>query len=300
MARGSNKPIKLPSGSWRIRWLDGGRNRQSATFESYREAEAALRVRQVQSNDERAHGAPAPAPVRTFAELCDYWVAVRAVEKRSAKTDESFIRSHLRPAFGVRPLAEIGTASVDEYRAARRHLKPKTINLHLTLLISMLNVAVELEWIASRPRIRKPKVQLFPTDFRYLVNSAEVRRFLSAAREIDEDVFALYATAVYTGLRAGELAGLRWDDVSFERRLITVQRSYGGLTKGGEVRHVPILDPVLPVLRRLRSPGVLQTSYRPSIHDCSLNRSGRARGSSGIMSFQLVHSPRSLAIAVSS
>jgi len=45
---------------------------------------------------------------------------------------------------------------------------------------------------------------------------------------------------------------------------------------------------------------VLQTSYRPSIHDCSLNRSGRARGSSGIMSFQLVHSPRSLAIAVSS
>jgi len=88
--------------------------------------------------------------------------------------------------------------AIDEHRAARRHLKPKTINLHLTLLISMLNVAVELGWIASRPRIRKPKVSLFPTDFRCLVSTAEVRRFLSAAREIDEDV---QACAIRTRVR---------------------------------------------------------------------------------------------------
>lgn len=60
-------------------------------------------------------------------------------------------------------------------------------------------------------------------------------------------------------MRKGELAGLRWDDVDFERRLITVQRSYHGPTKAGDVRYVPILDPLLPVLRdwRLRCPGDL-------------------------------------------
>jgi len=58
--------------------------------------------------------------------------------------------------------------------------------------------------------------------------------------------------------------------------------------------------PSIPEIEAAHHATELQTSYRPSIHDCSLNRSGRARGSSGIMSFQLVHSPRSLAIAVSS
>jgi len=59
----------------------------------------------------------------------------------------------------------------------------------------------------------------------------------------------LYATAIYTGMRAGELAGLRREDIDLERRLITVQRSFDGPTKSGDVRYVPILDPLLPVLR---------------------------------------------------
>jgi integrase len=79
------------------------------------------------------------------------------------------------------------------------------------------------------------------------------------ARDEGEDVFTLYATAIYTGMREGELGGLRWEDVNFERRIITVQRSFEGPTKAGDVRYVPIMDPLLPVLRdwRLRCPGTL-------------------------------------------
>ncbi|MBV9949395.1 MAG: hypothetical protein JOZ69_21310, partial [Myxococcales bacterium] len=53
--------------------------------------------------------------------------------------------------------------------------------------------------------------------------------------------------------------GQRWPDVDLERRLITVQRSFDGPTKSDRVRYVPILDPLLPVLRasRLRHPGRL-------------------------------------------
>jgi integrase len=73
-----------------------------------------------------------------------------------------------------------------------------------------------------------------------------------ATLEEGEAIHALYATAVYTGLRFGELAGLRWDAIDFERRLITVAGSYdGGLgsTKGGETRFAPIVDALLPALR---------------------------------------------------
>lgn len=62
----------------------------------------------------------------------------------------------------------------------------------------------------------------------------------------------VYSTAVRTGMRAGELAGLEWADVNFEQRLITVQRSFEGLTKSGEVRLIPILDVLLPELRAWR------------------------------------------------
>ena len=87
----------------------------------------------------------------------------------------------------------------------------------------------------------------------------EIRRFLVAAEDEGENVYILYATALYTGMREGELAGLRWDDVNFDTRLITVQRSFDGPTKAGDVRYVPLLDVLLPVLRqwRLRCPGPL-------------------------------------------
>jgi integrase len=86
-----------------------------------------------------------------------------------------------------------------------------------------------------------------------------VRRFLDAATQEGELVVAVYVAAVYTGMREGELAGLHWADVDLERRLITVQRSFKGPTKADDVRYVPILDPLLPVLRswRLRCPGTL-------------------------------------------
>jgi hypothetical protein len=87
-----------------------------------------------------------------------------------------------------------------------------------------------------------------------------------------ESVFVLYALAIFTGMRAGEIAALEWSDVDLDRRLITVQRSFDGPTKSGKLRHVPILDPLLPVLRawRLRHPGQLVftnelgTMFKPS------------------------------------
>ncbi|HTQ07281.1 MAG TPA: tyrosine-type recombinase/integrase, partial [Polyangiaceae bacterium] len=149
-------------------------------------------------------------------------------------------------------LHEIGVAQVDQFVVQRAHLSKKTIANLLTLLGSMLTVAKDLGWLAESPRIRKPRIQIFSSDFSYLRSDEEVQRFLAAARAEPGMVFDFYAVAVYTGMRAGELAGLHWGDVSLEQRLITVQRSFLGPTKAGDARHVPILDPVLPVLRDRR------------------------------------------------
>ena len=205
-------------GRWRIRWIDADGRRRSATFDSHREADVALLCNQLEAEEVR-RGLRSPVqPDRTFAELAEQWMNHRAAHKRSGNSDRSMIARHLAPAFGERRLLEITVAKVDGLKTVLlSRLSVKTAHNILTLLVAMLNYAVDLGWLATAPRIRKPKVVHNPHDDRLLRTKGEIRRFLRTAREEGDAVFAMYATALYTGMRAGELAGLKWSCVSQAR-----------------------------------------------------------------------------------
>lgn len=263
-----SKPFRIEGKSgWWIRYTDEFGKRRKKSFEAHAAAEAALSLEKARVTEvKRGLRDPTP-PTKLYADLANYWEEFKVPQKRSGSDDTSMMKAHLRPFFaesGLK-LADIGVAAVDRYIAEKmmglkgKPIGIKTINNHLTLLITQLNLAFELRWIARMPRIKKPKFRLFDSDYSYLRTKDEIRRLLVAAEGEGENVLVLYSTAVYTGMRAGELAGLRWDDVSFETRLIAVQRSFEGPTKAGDVRYVPILDVLLPVLRRwrLKCPGQL-------------------------------------------
>ena len=244
---------------WRVRWVDENGKRRSAVYKTYEEAKFWQSKYETEAGEIK-RGLRAATPTdRGFDVLCEYWLINHSSQKRSERSDRSIINVHLRPTFGKLSIREIGVEKVMEYRRARSNLNIKTVHNHLTLLISMLNVAVELKWLATAPKIKKPKISQNGEEFRYLKAREEIERFLKAARTEEDDVFVLYFTAIHTGMRQGELAGLRWSDVELhpEKRRITVQRSFNGPTKGGEVRYIPILSPLLTVLRewRKRCPG---------------------------------------------
>jgi len=218
---------------WRVRWIDHLGKRRGALFDKHADADLALR--RVQSNVDRVRTgelAP-PPPQKTFNDLADYWEKYRLPLKRSQKDDKSILKRHLRPLFGATRLSKITVAHVDEFVRTRANLSPKTTHNHLTLLIAMLNVAIDLGWLLRKPRIKKPRLTW--DDYKYLKTEDEIRRFMEAAEEEDDGVLAFYCTAVYTGMRAGEICGLRWEDVDLERRLITVLRSYDKATKTGDI-----------------------------------------------------------------
>jgi integrase len=245
------KPRKHGTG-WRIRWTDESGRRQSAVFENYRDAEFALKRHIVEVEEVERCLKLGAAPKKRFSELCDYYFKFYTSQKRDSGRDRTVIYRHLCPFFGPMYLHEIG-ARVAEYKTAKEHLNKKTLHNHLTLLITMLRVAhLELNWLSTLPRIKKPTLKLFDKDFCYLKTDGEIRRFLLAAKEVHETAYYLYAFTIYTGLRAGEVAGLRWADVDFERRLISVCRSYDGPTKSNETRHVPITNVLLPLLKEWR------------------------------------------------
>lgn len=66
---------------------------------------------------------------------------------------------------------------------------------------------------------------------------------------LDERWQPLFATAIYTGMRQGELLGLRKTDVDLEDGTVTVARSYDGpTTKGGHADMLPIAEELRPYL----------------------------------------------------
>lgn len=250
------KPIKHGLKKWRIRPFDATGIRRSFVFDSYAEAkEFGIRYLaeqdQIQSGEKRLIQKD-----KSAGELFDYYFDHYSSQKRNPQDDASIIRAHLRPYFQNIFLKDIHL-HIEPFKLTKMHLKPKTVSNILVLLTTMLNVANEIQWLDRVPKIRKPKVGHRESEFTYLRNGDEIRRFLQAAKEVDEVAYRLFSFAIYTGCRAGECAGLRWSDIDFEKRLILVQRSYKNLTKNYEIRYIPILDPLLPILRewRLMNPG---------------------------------------------
>ena len=242
-------------GKWRIRWTDENGDRQSETYGERKDAKLALNRHLVEVEETKRGLRRVGVPNKSLDDLCKHWMATRAKGKRSADKDEMHIRVHLKPHFDKQTLVrKITTVDVERFKADRvERLSKKTINLSLGLFKAMMREAVDIGWLIQLPRIKLYRLPLWEQDFKYLRNRDELDRFLRIALETEgKAIFALYATAVYAGLRAGELAGLHWTNILLDRRLIVVHNSYTGITKSGDVRHVPILDPLLPVLREWR------------------------------------------------
>ncbi len=247
---------KKHGNKWRVRWKDETGRRKSAVYNSFSEAEKNLILKKA---DVLKYSNEIPifrTENKKCKELFQYYLCTYSVQKRNPQDDASIIRAHLAPFFNEIYLKDIHLC-IEKFKISKNYLKPKTVCNILTLLTTMLNVAYEIQWIERVSKIRKPKVGFREKDFRYLRSGDEIRNFLTAASQVDETAYYLYAFACYTGARAGECAGLRWSDVNFERRIITVQRSYEELTKNYEIKHIPILNPLLPLLKewRLKNPG---------------------------------------------
>ena len=253
-----SRPRRLPSGQWRIRWLDATGKRRSGTFAAYNEALASLSRQHVEAREIIVGARPAPPPPKTFADRTANWMETRGAAKASKSDDASVLRAHLTPAFGHLLLRDITFERIEAFKASKASYAPQTLLHQVNLLGAMLRHAERLGWLLRVPVIDRPKVRMCSTQFNYLRTTAEIQRFLRAARADGDDAYALYATAVFTGMRQGELAGLRWDRIDFDNAIITVDHSYNGTTKNGSLRHVPLQGVLLPILKawRLRRPGV--------------------------------------------
>lgn len=149
---------------------------------------------------------------------------------------------HLDPVFGHLPLDEISNADVQAFKASHQ----ETSAHHVNNLLCSLNVAAKkavewgvIEYVPFRIQLLKSPPKEMPF-YDFDVYSDIVR----AAKGIDHRVYVHVLLGGDAGLRAGEIRGLQWPDVEFERNRLHVRRNrWRGqdvVPKGGRGRYVPM------------------------------------------------------------
>ena len=150
---------------------------------------------------------------------------------------EMIINTELIPKFGHMKLQEIKTYHVQEfinYLATEKQrgdgapggIGATTVRRYTTVFRSMLSLAYQLEYtendVGASRRIVFPKDD--PTEIE-VYNQDEVNEILQALKDEPTNIRALVEIAIFTGMRRGEIVGLKWSDIDFENRKVFVRRS---------------------------------------------------------------------------
>jgi integrase len=166
------------------------------------------------------------------------------------------LNTRLIPYFGKRPLHEITTKLIEDYKIARlrghykrgrqsKPVNPATVNRELCCLKVLFRKAVEWDKIDTSPArgVRAFKETPRPP---VLLEQEEVARLLE---ELPDHFCALAACAVYAGLRKSELFHLHWEDINWKVGELNVVSREEHHTKNYESRRVPMNDELVKALR---------------------------------------------------
>jgi integrase len=229
--RGSVRKPRTAQGTWSYRLElgldDRGYRRQSEVygFRTKREAQAALNEA-LAATQRGTYVAPSRMTVREF--LTDWHQGAKTELAITAWTNYGqIIRRNIQPFLGPKRLTDLSPIDVKRWHGTLLEsgrqdggpLSVASVKLAHRILHRALADAVRWNLIAVNPAsgVKVPKSA--PREMR-VWSAAEARQFLDGVA--DDRLVSLWTVALHTGLRRGELAGLRWIDVDLDRCTLTV------------------------------------------------------------------------------
>ena len=172
------------------------------------------------------------------------------VRPSSHQTYRGYIDNHIKPNIGKLPLAKLtslelqklykkllekGRIDRTESKRQPKGLSPKTVrNIH-QIIASAMKLAKEQKIIATDPtegcalpKLEHREMKTLPVE--------QLASFLREAK--DSGVFEMYYVELATGLRRGELLGLKWEDIDLDRGNLRVKRQIARIN--GEIVEAPL------------------------------------------------------------
>lgn len=175
----------------------------------------------------------------TFSEFCDKYLEQKktSLSPNTYVFYEMIIRTELIPMFGTMKLKELRTYHVQQfiqYLATEKKrndgveggISATTVRRYTTVLRSILTLAYKLDYIdedvGNSRKIEFPKEA--PTELE-VYTLEEVSDILKALETEPINIKTLVEIAIFTGMRRGEIVGLKWGDIDFQNQKIFVKRS---------------------------------------------------------------------------
>lgn len=195
------------------------------------------------------------APKLNLLQLCERFLnEYRRPRIKDLKKYRQNARAILRQRVFSHPIKDLALESLSYpvYEQLRDDLQARgyqngSVNQTLKLLSTVFRWAQRqglvighnpLEYVERLPDLRAPTYY----------SRDEVQCLLAR-----QDCPAMVATAIYTGLRKGELFGLTWSCLRIDEGVLEVRRSYRTTPKSGRPRIIPLHRELVPLLRKWRS-----------------------------------------------
>ena len=221
--------------SWELaidlgREADGKRKRKFVNIKGTK-AEAQKKLRELLTSLDK--GMPLDISKATVGEFLGRWSQDYVSTNTAPSTADGYnfiLRCHLIPALGNISLTRLLPHHLQEYytkalttgrRDGKSGLSPRTVQHHHRVLSEALSHAVKWGLIARNvaDAVDPPRPGRYEP---VMLNPEEVEQLLAVAQAHGSPYYELIYTAIYTGMRRGELLGLRWRDVDSDMAVLSV------------------------------------------------------------------------------
>lgn len=245
-------PVKTAAGTWRIQ-IEVRGTRDNATLPTKREAQewAAQRTQEL-----RAVATGEVGKLKTLRDALRQYSREVTPDKRGWQKETIRLAAFERQPLPLdKKLQAVTAADIAAWRDARLKVNSRgSVLRDMTLLSSVLEVARrDWGWLSGNPMgdVRRPQE---PDHRERIITGREVRAMLRVlgwsrgpVRTVSGAVAQCFVLALQTGMRAGELCGLAWEDVRGDYLVL-----HAGTTKTGKGRHVPLMPTAQRTIERMR------------------------------------------------
>ena len=149
---------------------------------------------------------------------------------------QTIIEKHIIPMFGRMRLRDLKTYHVQDFILRLNslprsdckpgHISPSTVKRYTSVLRSMLTMAYKMYYmdddVGLSRRLTFPKERYQEVD---VFTIEETKAILTAAKTEPINIRLLIEIALFTGMRRGEIVGLKWSDINFDKQCLSVKRS---------------------------------------------------------------------------
>lgn len=155
------------------------------------------------------------------------------IKARTYSRYQGLITMHIVPTLGEKNIAELGRREIQEFLTQQKKdgnirngekLSATSTNMMLSVLNLAFEYACDMEYIEENPclRVRRTKAETKKIE----AFTVEEQRAIESEIAISDDR-RLHGVllCLYTGLRIGELLGLTWSDVDFDRGVINITKT---------------------------------------------------------------------------